>query len=156
MGRRSLHQRLKSLSRAPSSKRIRSARGDRCRAALPNAIGRSHNFTAFLERHKRWFMRRSGTRHRTDADAPHKAGTVAMLAREMGMSRSRFAARFREVVGQGPLEYLTDWRMYQAAGCLADGKVPLASLATSAGYRSDVAFSKAFKCWAGQSPSAYR
>lgn len=88
--------------------------------------------------------------------APDKAWTVAMLAREMGMSRSRFAARFQEVVGQGPLEYLTHWRMYQAAGCLADGKVPLASLAISAGYRSDVAFSKAFKRWAGQSPSEYR
>jgi AraC-like DNA-binding protein len=88
--------------------------------------------------------------------SPDRAWTVAMLAREIGMSRSRFAARFQEVVGQGPLEYLTHWRMYQAAGCLADGKVPLASLAVSAGYRSDVAFSKAFKRWAGQSPSEYR
>lgn len=88
--------------------------------------------------------------------APEQPWSVAALAREVGMSRSGFAARFQEVVGQSPLEYLTQWRMYEAAGRLAEGGVPLATLANLVGYRSEVSFSKAFKRWAGRSPSAYR
>lgn len=88
--------------------------------------------------------------------APERPWSVATLAREFGMSRSRFAARFHDVVGQAPLEYLTHWRMYQAAGRLAEGKVALPALAASVGYRSEVAFSKAFKRWAGRSPAEYR
>jgi AraC-like DNA-binding protein len=88
--------------------------------------------------------------------APDRPWSVASLARELGMSRSRFAARFQEVVGQGPVDYLTHWRMYTAAGRLAEGKIALAKLAASVGYRSEVAFSKAFKRWAGLSPVEYR
>lgn len=88
--------------------------------------------------------------------APEKSWSVATLAREVGMSRSSFAARFQDVVGQAPLEYLTQWRMYQAAGRLVEGKVALPALASAVGYRSEVSFSKAFKRWAGRSPAAYR
>lgn len=88
--------------------------------------------------------------------APERPWSVATLAREIGMSRSRFAARFQDVVGQAPLEYLTQWRMYLAAGRLADDKIALPALAASVGYRSEVSFGKAFKRWAGRSPAAYR
>ena len=88
--------------------------------------------------------------------APEQPWSVALLARELGMSRSRFAARFQDVVGRAPLEYLTQWRMYQAAGRLGDSKIALPALAASVGYRSDVSFSKAFKRWVGQSPAEYR
>lgn len=88
--------------------------------------------------------------------APERPWSVATLAREVGMSRSRFAARFHDVVGQTPLEYLTHWRMYQAAGRLAEGRIALPALASSAGYRSEVSFGKAFKRWAGLTPAEYR
>lgn len=88
--------------------------------------------------------------------APEKPWSVAALAREVGMSRSRFAARFHDVVGQAPLDYLTQWRMYQAAGRLAEGRVAMPILASLAGYRSEVSFSKAFKRWAGRPPADYR
>ena len=88
--------------------------------------------------------------------APEKPWSVAALAREVGMSRSRFAARFHDVVGQSPLDYLTQWRMYEAAGRLAEGKVPLPALANLVGYRSEISFSKAFKRWAGRPPADYR
>lgn len=89
-------------------------------------------------------------------NAPHETWSVAALAKEVGMSRSHFAARFRDVVGQPPLDFLTEWRMYQATLQLADVRVPVKSVAASSGYASDVSFSKAFKRWAGQSPAAYR
>ncbi|WP_162409811.1 AraC family transcriptional regulator [Acuticoccus sediminis] len=89
-------------------------------------------------------------------NAPHETWSVAALAKEVGMSRSHFAARFRDVVGKPPLDFLTDWRMYQATIQLADIGVPVKSVAASIGYASDVSFSKAFKRWAGHSPAAYR
>lgn len=88
--------------------------------------------------------------------APERPWSVATLAQEVGMSRSRFAARFHDAVGQGPLEYLTQWRMYQAAGRLAEGRIALPALASLVGYRSEVSFSKAFKRWAGRPPAEYR
>lgn len=88
--------------------------------------------------------------------APERQWSVATLAREAGMSRSRFAVRFHDIVGQTPLEYLTHWRMYQAAARLAEGGAALPAVAASVGYKSEVSFSKAFKRWAGRSPAEYR
>jgi AraC-like DNA-binding protein len=87
---------------------------------------------------------------------PATPWTVALLAKRIGISRSSFAARFQAFVGQGPIEYLTHWRMHEAAGLLTSGTQPLADVAESVGYQSEVAFSKAFKRWAGQSPTSYR
>ena len=41
--------------------------------------------------------------------------TLHLLAERVGMSRSVFALRFREIVGVTPMEYLTRWRML--SGC---------------------------------------
>ncbi len=62
------------------------------------------------------------------------------------MSRSTFAARFKELVGE-PLQYLTQWRMYRAARLLRSSDLPLAAIAEQVGYESEAAFSKAFKCF---------
>lgn len=87
---------------------------------------------------------------------PEHPWSVATLAEASCMSRSRFALRFQETVGQSPLDYLTRWRMYEAASRMVGGKVGLAELAGKAGYQSEIAFSKAFKRWAGCSPAEYR
>jgi len=87
---------------------------------------------------------------------PERDWSVGKLARELAMSRSRFAARFNEVVGHAPLEFLTDLRMHRAAQSLADEKVGLATLAESVGYSSQESFSRAFKRWSGTSPAMYR
>src|SRR5260370_42321904 len=42
--------------------------------------------------------------------------TVESLAAACGMSRSAFAVRFKDLVGETPLEYLTSWRMQKATG----------------------------------------
>jgi AraC-like DNA-binding protein len=87
---------------------------------------------------------------------PDTPWRVATLAEAVGMSRSRFAERFQELVGKTPLDYVTQWRMYLAAGRLSEGRLGMADLARLAGYASEVAFSKAFKRWTGRSPSEYR
>jgi AraC-like DNA-binding protein len=72
------------------------------------------------------------------------------------MSRSAFALRFKEVVGEAPLEYLTRWRMYQAGRMLRGGNGKLLEVARMVGYDSDGAFNKAFKRVLNQTPGDYR
>ncbi len=82
--------------------------------------------------------------------------TVATLAAAAGMSRSAFAARFKELLGETPLEYLTNWRMYKATALLQGEDEKLFQVARSVGYDSDAAFGKTFKRVMGVTPSAYR
>lgn len=82
---------------------------------------------------------------------PAKRWTVETLAAEVGMSRSSFAARFRELVGEGPIEYLTRWRMLLAGRSLARGE-PVGAIARQLGYESESAFSTAFKRVMGNPP----
>lgn len=86
-------------------------------------------------------------------DAPW---SVKSLATAAGMSRSSFAQRFKDVVGETPLEYLTNWRMHKAIGLLQQGERKLIEVAKSTGYDTDAAFSKAFKRVMGVAPKAYR
>jgi AraC-like DNA-binding protein len=82
--------------------------------------------------------------------------TVAGLAREAAVSRSTLAARFRALVGRGPLDYLTGWRLELAADRLRRGTDPIAVIARDIGYGSESALSVAFKRVLGESPAAYR
>jgi AraC-like DNA-binding protein len=77
--------------------------------------------------------------------------TVATLATEVAMSRSGFAARFRQLVGDGPIEYLTRWRMLLAARSVSRGE-PIGTIARLLGYQSEGAFSTAFKRVTGSTP----
>lgn len=83
---------------------------------------------------------------------PAREWTVASLAGELAMSRSAFAARFTELVGEPAMRYVTRWRMNIALdGLQADGAT-IAELAGRLGYRSDAAFARAFKRVTGLSP----
>ena len=82
--------------------------------------------------------------------------TVESLAAAAGMSRSAFASHFKELLGQTPLDYVTDWRMQKAAQLLQQPDTKLVEIAQSVGYESDAAFSKAFKRVVGVTPGEYR
>lgn len=82
--------------------------------------------------------------------------TVESLARTAGMSRSAFAARFKSVVGQTPLEYLTQWRMYCAARLLQRSSLALAEVSRQVGYESVAAFNRAFRRETELTPGAFR
>ncbi|MFB8776436.1 AraC family transcriptional regulator [Streptomyces broussonetiae] len=87
---------------------------------------------------------------------PARPWTVADLARSGAVSRSTLAARFKETVGQGPLEYLTRWRIELAARRLRQGGDTVAAIAHDIGYGSESALSVAFKRVTGMSPRDYR
>ena len=67
----------------------------------------------------------------------------------------RGAARFKELLGQTPLEYVTEWRMQKAMQLLQQRDKKLIDVARSVGYESDAAFSKAFKRVVGANPGEY-
>ena len=81
--------------------------------------------------------------------------TVESLAAAARMSRSAFAARFKELIGQTPLEYVTEWRMQKAMQLLEQRDKKLIDVARAVGYESDAAFSKAFKRVVGANPGDY-
>ncbi len=87
---------------------------------------------------------------------PQKPWTVPELADLASLSRSSFADRFNQVIGQPPLAYLTEHRMRLGAWQLRHSSQPVSRIAEQVGYSSEAAFSQAFKRAHGQSPSAYR
>lgn len=88
-------------------------------------------------------------------DRVNTAWTVESLAETAGMSRSAFAARFKELLGQTPLEYVTRWRMQKAIQLLEQRDKKLIDVARLVGYESDAAFSKAFKRVVGANTGEY-
>jgi AraC-like DNA-binding protein len=88
--------------------------------------------------------------------APQQPWSLASLAQRIGMSRSAFAARFNQLVGQTPMQYLTFWRMRKARQLLSESRLGTAAIAEQVGYQSEAAFAKAFKKAVGVGPGAYR
>ena len=72
------------------------------------------------------------------------------------MSRSAFAARFTELVGEPVMSYVARWRMHVAVAALKEEGATVGQLADRLGYRSEAAFSRAFKRVIGVSPGACR
>ena len=87
---------------------------------------------------------------------PTRAWTIDALAREAGLSRSVLAERFTELVGQPPMQYLTNWRMQLAANHLLSGMDSIAEIAARVGYDSEAAFGRAFKKAVGTAPGLWR
>jgi len=87
---------------------------------------------------------------------PSRSWTVASLANEVAMSRSAFAARFTQLVGEPVMHYAARWRMDVALRLLREDRLPIGDLAGRLGYESEAAFSRAFKRFIGVSPGAAR
>jgi len=88
--------------------------------------------------------------------SPAHPWTLEELAREANTSRSVLAERFQNLVGNSPMQYLTQWRMLLAANLLRRSNAPLARVAEEVGYQTDTAFSRAFRREFGLPPVAWR
>jgi AraC-like DNA-binding protein len=88
--------------------------------------------------------------------SPNTPWTVPRLAREVGMSRSPFAARFAASVGLTPMSYLKRWRLQLATRLLQNPVLTLASVSERVGYDSVEAFSRVFRREFGIAPGQYR
>ncbi len=84
-------------------------------------------------------------------ESPGEPWSVEQLAQASGMSRTAFAVKFKQLVGQSPAEYVADWRLTIAQARLREG-VPLKMLAGELGYSSQSALTRVFTARLGVSP----
>lgn len=87
---------------------------------------------------------------------PSHPWTLVELAREAASSRSVLTKRFVQLVGQPPMQYLTQWRMQVAANLLTQGGGKVSAIGAAVGYDSEAAFSRAFKKATGHAPGGWR
>ena len=89
-------------------------------------------------------------------ESPTRPWTVANLAREVGVSRTVLADRFRHFLGESPMAYLTRWRLQLGVRALTESSRSVAEIALEVGYESEAAFNRAFKREYGLPPARYR
>ena len=87
-------------------------------------------------------------------ERPGDAWTLDSLAAQAGMSRSTFAATFRDKVGATPADYVLHWRIAIAQSLLRGGQ-SIKAAADVLGYASASSFSRAFAQTTGVSPRAW-
>lgn len=87
---------------------------------------------------------------------PAASWTLESIARRIGMSRSAFASRFKQLVGETPMRYLTGWRMQKARELLRETNLSVTAVAYQVGYNSQAAFIRAFYREFRQNPGAMR
>ena len=87
---------------------------------------------------------------------PGHSWTVERLARYVAMSRSTFAAAFKDFYRRGPMEVVTEQRMEIAARMLRESNLRVKAIAAKVGYSSDTAFLRRFTAHFGVPPSAYK
>ncbi len=87
---------------------------------------------------------------------PEQAWTLNDLAKHASTSRSVLDERFRVLLGQAPMSYVSAWRLQLASRKLRTSNATLAEIADAIGYGSEASFSRAFKRHVGVAPSEWR
>lgn len=84
-------------------------------------------------------------------ERPEAVWSIESMASTAGMSRARFAAHFKETLGQTPHHFLTDWRLGIAQNRMRQGE-SIQTLSNRVGYSHPAAFTRAFQQRVGMSP----
>jgi AraC-like DNA-binding protein len=87
---------------------------------------------------------------------PEESYSLNELAREVGLSVSRFKARFRAETGIGPHEYILRSKIDAAKRCLLNRRVKVTEIAMQLGFNSSQYFATAFKRYTSQTPRDFR
>ncbi len=87
---------------------------------------------------------------------PAQPWTIATLAKEVGISRSVLAERFRRYLSETPMAYLTRWRLQLGAQMLKSTSNSVVQIAAEVGYESEPSFNRAFKRAFGLPPARFR
>lgn len=89
-------------------------------------------------------------------EQPQAAHSVAKLASIAGMSRSGFARAFASSLGTKPMEFVGQARIARARRLLDTTELPVAAVASHAGFASRSHFSRSFRSAFGTDPTSYR
>lgn len=122
-----------------------------------------HVLRAFIERssEKKGFVaamqdERISTVLKSVHESPERDWQLLSMAQIAGMSRTGFINRFKELVGETPLNYVTQWRVLQAQELLIESNESVGEIALKVGYRSEAAFNRVFKKRVEQTPLKFR
>lgn len=85
---------------------------------------------------------------------PAQEWTLELMAGKAAMSRSAFAAYFKEIMNIPPLAYVTNWRISVAQTLLQQG-LPIGLAAEKVGYSHSAALSRVFTREIGMTPSEW-
>ncbi len=87
-------------------------------------------------------------------EQPGTAWSLEAMAQQAGLSRSAFAARFKDTLGTTPADYLTGWRIAIAQSRLRQGR-SVKFIADELGYANASALSRVFAQRVGVSPRVW-
>ncbi len=114
----------------------------------------SHDLHTTSDRHPRIARLAKSLEHmRRHSASPLR---IAELAKNAGMSLSRFERLTRAVLGVSPRKLLTRLRVEEAARQLMEVPSPLSRIALDCGFCDQPTFCRQFKAITGLSPGAYR
>ena len=82
--------------------------------------------------------------------------TLELVAEQVGVSASYLSRLFKEEMGIGFQEFLTNIRIEKAIELLQDDSVSIRDLASAVGYNNPTYFCKTFKRKTGKTVGAYR
>lgn len=87
-------------------------------------------------------------------EQPEENWNLESLSELAAMSRSKFAEMFKDIVGQPPGDYITDWRLFIAQGLLKKNK-SVGLVANEVGYENGSALARVFRKKTGLSPKEW-
>jgi AraC-like DNA-binding protein len=82
--------------------------------------------------------------------------TLQELAKQAGLSPSRYSALFKAQTGAAPIEHHIGLRIHAACSLLVTSTLSIKEIAARLGYEDPLYFSRLFRKTMGTSPSDYR
>ena len=82
--------------------------------------------------------------------------TIADMAATVDLSESWFASVFKQTTGKSPLQWQLSKRIDQAKQLLAEGDLPVATIAAQLGFSDQAHLTRVFRQIAGETPAAWR
>jgi AraC family transcriptional regulator len=89
-------------------------------------------------------------------DRPEANHSVEELAAHSGVTPSHFCRIFRKATGVSPHQYVMRARLDRARTMLEQSDTPIAMIAEALGFTSQSHFTRAFRQFAGETPSDFR
>ena len=87
---------------------------------------------------------------------PDEEHRLVDLAHEAGLTPSHFCRVFRRATGLSPHQFVLKVKLERAQQMLVQTTMPLSGIADSLGFTSQSHFSRAFRQFSGETPSAFR
>ena len=82
--------------------------------------------------------------------------SLEVMAKQIGMSRSYFADRFKQAMGVAPHQYVIQQRIERAKRLLKERSLTISEIALECGFASQSHLNKVFRKYVGTTPRNYR